>query len=279
MSAPYTPRAGDTVYGHDGAMAIYVSPAQGSGHIVQPLIQDGDGVTEPESYFADGVAIWPSVYPSAPLQKLDAEIAAKAEKLEALRREIAQAEQERHKSLRDQQAVRDRLKTHEALVYLDDFLNAKITHYVVEVDGQLKILDTEAFGKERSFGYSERVLSLVAAVRGGKNALDWSIKIENGYGSREISAFPDEEKARAHAHALITEKMTKAAASLRRDGYLSTAESALRNAQALGMEPLPELLAAIRDCHIKVAQQKAEAARKSLAEAEAVLANMQQVAA
>jgi len=279
MNAPQPVKAGETVYSHIGEMAIYVTQAKGGGHIVQPLIADGDGVTEPESYFPDGVALWPSVYSSAPRQKLDAEIAAKSERLAALRREIAQAELERQKSLRDQQAVRDRLAAHEALVYLDDFLNAKITHYVVDLDGQIQVLDTAAFCQKREFGYSERVLTLTASVRNGQTTLAWRIKNDSGYSSREINAFPDEEKARAFALSLITERMKKVAADLRRDGYVSNADHALTNAKALGIEPLPELVDAINDKALKDAKAKAEAARKSLAEAEVVLGKLQQVAA
>ncbi len=263
----YTPKAGETVYSNNGAMAVYVSQAQGGGHIVQPLIEEGDGVTEPESYYADGVAIWPSVYREAPRQKLEAEIAAQAEKLATLRREVAEAERQRMQATIDQRAVRERLAQHEALLYLDDFLNAKITHYVLELDGQVQVLDSEAFNKQRGLGYSERVLTLIARVSDGKTALRWFIKTPDGVGGREIASYPDEQAARAQAHALVTEKMKEALRQLRQ-GYSYGLDAAMSNAKALGMPVLPELLDLVREPRIKAAQKAAEMARETLATAE-----------
>ena len=84
MSDPYTPKAGDEIYNLHGEIGLYVSRAKGGGHIVQPLFEDGDGVTEPESHYADGVAIWPRVYKEPPQPMLDKAIAEQQARLAAL---------------------------------------------------------------------------------------------------------------------------------------------------------------------------------------------------
>lgn len=270
---PYTPKAGDTVYSIDGGMALYVSTAKGGGYIVQPLIEDGDGVTEPESYYADGVEIWHSVYQEPPQPKMDAEIKAQQQKLAAIKAEIADLDRQRRQSMADQHAVRERLQQHEALRYVDDFLNARITHYVTEVEGVITVMDSKAFNAHRSFSYSERVLTLFASVRHDAKALDWRIKVDNGYsGQREIWFFPDEEKARAQALAMLAEKTARAVATLRRDGQTYEAERVMNNAKSLGVEPSADLLAAYREHQIKVARAAVETAQAQAANAQAKLA-------
>ena len=105
--APTHIKAGDTVYSADGGVAIYVAHARGGGHIVQPLIEDGDGFSEPESHYVDGVEIWPNCHRKPPQPKLDAEIRAQTEKLAALRREIYEAECTKREAQRDGAALLD----------------------------------------------------------------------------------------------------------------------------------------------------------------------------
>lgn len=119
-------QAGDTVYSIDGAMALYVSTAKGGGYIVQPLIEDGDGYSEPAGLYADGVEIWPTVYTSPPQPKLESEIAAQQERLTALRGEVADLERQKREAARDQRDVAERLKQHAALKYIDDMIAGRM---------------------------------------------------------------------------------------------------------------------------------------------------------
>lgn len=269
----YTPKAGDEVYSSAGELGLYVSLANGGGHIVQPMIEDGDDVNEPASHYVDGVALWPNVYRQPPRPMLDDAIAQQQQKLAALRREVAEAEAQKFLALSDQRAVMERLKQHKELQYVDDFLNATITHYVVEVDSRVRVMDSLAFSQERSFGYSERLLTLAARVDNNCKSLKWIVKTDGVYsGQREIYAFPGAEPAMEKARELVTLKMKKAAADVA-SGYGYGADNALADAMAIGMEPLPELVQALRDRGIREAQEQlkkateqAQAANQRLAE-------------
>lgn len=130
MSTKHTPQAGDTVYNAEGEIALYVSTAMGGGYIVQPMIEDGDGVTEPEGYYADGVALWPRVYKEPPQPMLDQAIAEQQARLALLRGEVRQLEQQKREAERDQSALKERLAMHQALaqVFPDVRANAIEIH-------------------------------------------------------------------------------------------------------------------------------------------------------
>ena len=261
MSQEFT--KGQTVYGTDGRSAIYVARVD-DGHIVQPLYEDGGGMDEPPFFYAEGADLWPTAHANPPREVLHAEIATLERRIAALRQEAQELQRAQHEAARTQREVMERLKQHEALRYLDDFLNAQITHYVTDVEGQTVVMDSKAFNESRTFGYSERVLALFARTREGKTALEWQIKAPNDLGAREIWAFPDEDKARAQAALVMTEKMQAALRDLKQ-GHAWKLDSVLKNAAALRVEPLPELMAAKREHEIR----EATAAHTKAAEAAA----------
>ena len=264
---------GQTVYNVDGRQAIYVTRVDG-GHIVQPLYEDGDGVTEPGSYYAEGVDLWTAVHATAPREKLQADIAMATKKLAALRHEISEAEMQRLQSQRGQREVIERLKQHEALCYLDEFLNAQITHYVLQDEGQWVVMDSAAFNATRSVGYSERVLSLYARVNSKGTALSWQVK-HSDIGGREIFAFPDANKAVAKLQEIVTAQMQEVVSTLRRGGTVYNDASLIKHVLALGMQPLPELVELLRARDTKAAQEALKAAQDAAAKAQQKLAALE----
>ncbi len=265
------------VYSADGRAGMYVAEVVG-GHAVQPLFEDGDGVTEPAMHYAEGIEVWPSVHAEPPRALLDAAIAAQRAALAKLQAEVAEMERAKREAMRDRSEVLARLQQHEQLRYLDNFLNATITHYVAQVEGQWVVMDTAAFCQVRSLSYSERVLTLWARVSEKGRALHWMVKTANDY-SQDVFAFPDEQQATAKAAELVGIKLKGLQAEAQRGNWPWDADNALKNARALGVEPPAELVQALRE----VRRHQAEALlKKATAEAETAqqaLAELQQPAA
>jgi hypothetical protein len=257
------------VYSADGRAGMYVAEVVG-GHAVQPLFEDGDGVTEPATHYAEGIEVWPSVHAEPPRALLDAAIAERRAALAKLQAEVADLERSKREAMRDRSEVLARLAQHEELRYLDNFLNATITHYVMQIDGEWVVLDTAAFCQARSLSYSERVLTLTARVTEKGKALHWMVKTSSDY-PREIFAFPDEQQAKEKACGQVSNELKRMHTELLRGNQPWNADSALKNASALGMEPPAELLQALRELHRKQAQALLDKAQQDAAIARAAL--------
>jgi len=180
----YIPKAGDTVYSTSGEMALYVSTAKGGGYIVQPLFQDGDGVTEPECQYADGVSIWTSVHKDPPQQMLDSKIAEQEARLALLRGEVRAIEKQKRDLEADQRDMKDRFAPHEQLTWIDDLLAGRFTHYVVrEGDSSdfWTVKTAEDFRKDR--GGSQVRLQLWVSTHERGDSFAWKV-IQGSAGDR-----------------------------------------------------------------------------------------------
>lgn len=272
----YIPKAGDTVYSHDGAMALYVSTAKGGGYIVQPLIEDGDGISEPEGHYADGVEIWHSVYPEPPQPKLAAEIAAQVEELAALRREVADLERQKYEATRDGAALKERLAMHQALAVLDDLLSGKVTHYVIDSsehnNGQWQVIPAADAHKLRTH-YSMVGLRLWANLNHstGRGGVQWkfSPQAETSRDERNAYAFTSEEAARAKVVELVTAEIATLASHGSNSYWL---RNRIQWARSQGVEPPAEAVAKMASLERQEAEAAAAKAREALAKAEATLA-------
>lgn len=268
--------SGDRVYNAGGRAALYVTEVSGA-HVVQPLIEAGDGDDGPLWEDVDGVALWPEVYREPPRQKLDDEIAKVRAQLIELRSEVGTLSAQKREAQRDMADVLERLKQYEALRYLDQFLHAEITHYVSEVEGQIVVQDAKAFNEATGLSYHERVLSLWAQVRDRSKTLQWKIKAD--FGERDIWAFPDAEKAHVKAAEIVAARMRDELNILRRGGTSFRCDAVLKNARSLGVEPLPELVEIQRSNQLKSAQAAVENARNTFDKAQATLAALSAPAA
>ncbi len=269
-----TPKAGDTVYNADGEMALYVTTAKGGGHIVQPLIEDGDGVTEPECQYADGVAIWPRVYTEPPQPMLDAAIAEQQAKLALLRGEVRALEQKKREAERDQSALKERLSAHQALARLDDLLSGRVTHYVIDKSENSNqnwvVVSADEFFKLRTH-YSTVSLTLHTTLHSTtKGGVHWkfSANPERDAG-REAFAFMSEAEARAKVAELVH-------ASLIESARHSTSSYWLRQriqwADVQGVSVPDEVRAKLNEIDRREAEAAHQKAVNDLAKAEAALA-------
>lgn len=114
----------DTVYSIHGQEGSYVASCSG-GHVVQPVYQDEDS----EPHF-DEPQTWREVFRKPPTEKLEHDVAALEAKLALRRKELDEVREQRNQFEREEDARRQRIKQHEQLAALDDYLAGRITHYV-----------------------------------------------------------------------------------------------------------------------------------------------------
>lgn len=176
------------VYSADGRAGMYVAEVVG-GHAVQPLFEDGDGVTEPAMHYAEGIEVWPSVHAEPPRALLDAAIAAQRAALAKLQAEVAEMERAKREAMRSQNEVKERLKQHTALRYIDDHLAGKFTLFVRFTDyGVPTIEDAQtclANDDRRDKGL--KLLSLFGDTKGD---LQWRINRYSDGSGNWAEAFP-----------------------------------------------------------------------------------------
>jgi hypothetical protein len=284
MSPSYVPKAGDTVYNVEGEMAFYVSTAKGGGYIVQPLIEDGDGVSEPEGHYADGVAIWPRVYKEAPQPMLDQAIAEQHARLALLRGEVRAMEQQKREAERDQTAMKERLAMHQALVRLDDLLSGRVTHYVVDrSDNSNKnwvVVPAEEFFKLRTH-YSTVAMTLHCSLHSGsRSVVQWKFSANpDRDAGRDAFAFMSEAEAREKVAELVHASLREAASHSNNSYWL---RQRIQWADTQGVAVPDEVRLKLSQLERVEAEAERERARKALESAEAALANLapsQQVAA
>lgn len=275
MSNEFT--EGQTVYNADGEMALYVSTAKGGGYIVQPLIEDGDGVTEPECQYADGVAIWPRVYKAAPRPMLDAEIAEQQARLAMLRGEIRALERQKYEFEAENRGMKERFQLHSQLTWIDDLMTGRFTHYLVKESDYSdfwNVKTAEDFRKDRN--HSQVRLKLWVSVHERGESFTWKLSpCSSGdrYEDKEYTFLPFKSEAEAIAKrnefwlAVLAERMKD---------HANAGPSRLREVVArltnAGVQVPAAALENLRERELRDAQEAAEKARAAAAAAEHRLA-------
>jgi len=120
---------GQTVYNALGEKAEFIAH-HGDGVIVNVAHALTESEEDFEVNFDEAVAYWPRCFAEPPravldeqMTRLSAEIAEKTAKLKAIEARVDEIDREMHDR-------RERLKQHDALAVVDDFLDGKITHFV-----------------------------------------------------------------------------------------------------------------------------------------------------
>lgn len=275
----YTPKAGDTVYNVEGEMGLYVSTAKGGGYIVQPLIEDGDGYSEPRGEYVDGVAIWPRVYREPPQPMLDKAIAEQQAKLAAVRQEVRAAEQQKRTMEAEQRAMKERLALHQQLTWIDDLLAGRFTHYVVKESdyGDFWIVKTaEDFRKDRN--HSQVRMQLWVSIHERGESFAWKV-IQGSAGDRfddksyGVIPFKSEAEAIAKRNELLLEILAARVAAHYNNGSHALRQAVQRCITA-GVEVPADVLENLRQRELREAQAEAQKARLAAAAAEQKLATL-----
>ncbi len=277
------------VFDRAGRQAKYVALI-GQYHIVRPGITiysaDPD-IGEDISY--EGVDEWHEVFLKPPVEKLNEEVAALEAKVQERRAKIYQLDKEVNLIEGEMTARKGRIKQHEQLALLDDYLADKITHFVIKDmgwgSGYLRAITILPFAdaiKLEDKSWNDRLgLKLLTLYGNSKGDLTWQLSsYSNGSGRERDEVIPctSLEQARAIATKLYEEQLAGWRASLA-DPEAKThwwgPSNLLAHAKSLDL-PIPQdAVEAIHHSAIERATKELEAARKAVLIAEADLSAAQ----
>lgn len=261
---------GDTVYSLHGQAGRFIASCA-QGYVVEPIYESED---EPD-YF-DSPQTWREVFKKPPTEKLDHEVAALEAKLKLRQQELNAMREQRTQFEREEAARKDRLKQHEQLAALDDYLAGRITHFVV----------TGGYESPRIITYEEAIVT-TDEDRGRKNLrllglfgdpqrnLRWRVMwYSDGSGSTKYEVFPctSLEQATARLTAFINSGWDE----IRREGRYHLITQTVKTARGLGLAVPPDMAERAeriaKEAHEKALTSRREEvarAKKHLAEAEA----------
>lgn len=231
------------------------------GRKVIELAYDDDG----EIGFTGELAIVPRVFDNPPtevLHKAVADLEAREKKLResinALQTECLDAERAHKERIA-------KLKQYEPLKFIEEFLDGKLTHYVIVHRYNEEIIristPAEEIDTENRWDKKQKLLSLFGTP--SSRDLSWWLESERVY------PFTSLEAAQAKAAALLAEVFKLVRAQPYR------AERVIESARAMNMPVPDDILQIVQEQRRKAAQSSVEEARKKLAEAEKALAAAQ----
>lgn len=268
MACEFEP--GDTVYSRDGQKAQFVTPHNGA-FIVQLFYSVDDDDPDGESYPTQ-VAAWDQVYEKPPREVYDAETVQARERLAALHRDIDEVHRQQAMASRERQAVLQRLTEFEALRYLDDLLNAKITHYVTTVEGRWVVLDSEAYRKEKPGGSNTMGLRLIVNTWesgvGVEKRLRWICTGNDTSSGSDVMPFPSQELALTKVREIIAKGLLEQVQQVL-NGYTYDVDKLLKSAKEYGVPVPAKLTEAMQQRELAKAEAELKAATTALENAQA----------
>lgn len=216
---------GDTVYTEHGAVCEYVAKVDGK-HIVMPMYEypDGGGFTgEP---FSTSIVFDTDEAPKTRLSKqldnLDAKLRAKREQLVAMESKATQLQREHN-------ATVAKLKEHAVLKNIEDFLEGRITHFLVTTDRGAKVstlaeeleYQEDRYDRHKCF----RLLSLYGDSKGD---ISWNVGgYRDGSGNRvQVTPFCDVREAYAARDEYLRSQLNAATETF---SQTRTPDAVLRN--------------------------------------------------
>lgn len=271
---------GTIVYNREGHEGRYVTTLPNGGHVVRPAVifhhADPD-IGEDIDY--RGIAEWPEVYAKPPVAKLNAEVSELNKRIETQRKvlETIRAEQRTEEQLIA--ARRERLKQHQQLAQLDDYLAGKITHFVVlehnydrnRLYGVRIDSFKDALSKDKRWGRDG--MKLLSLFGDSKGDLTWHINdyaYDSGNSKETVIPCSSWEQAHTKAREIYERKL----ADWRKDPAAHgvwTPHGLVKHAEKLGL-PIPQDAVAANEADKLVeANEKVAEAHERLAKAEAEL--------
>lgn len=167
-------KEGDTVYDIDGNENILLFAIPGGGFVVEPVYEGPGKPWRGDACFTDRVFIDP------PIRRAHAESAAAEAKLAEVQRQLRDATRKLNDVVESYENRVSRLsKRDAALKRIDDFLDGKITHFVVVNWSELTILPIEEMVSE-GYCHEPKLLTLF----GKTGSLEWRLNdYSDGSGS------------------------------------------------------------------------------------------------
>lgn len=234
-----TYQPGQRVFTTNGQEGKFISEVNGK-FAVYPVELWGD-----EEHLGE-MTIWDRICEEPPTEKLHQEVTDLEKKMQDLRDQICALQKSRREEEALIEARMERFKTHETLQILEDFLDGKVTHYVVfpeYASDSVSIVEI----KNTKGEYSERLklVSLSGAYEGWEKKLTFRLHsyADGGGGSKPMIPCRSYEEALEKVAAYYEAQWEKARAyPIREDlgcRYMSYEKMVIPHAEALGL-PIPE---------------------------------------
>lgn len=243
---------GDIVYSQHGQEAVYVAPAQSSGHIVEPVLETEYG----EPAYSDP-EVWQQVFLKPPKPKFDAETARLDAMIDEKRKVLRGIESEAREAEQNRIAAIQRLRQHPDLTGLDLWLQGKITHIVSLEYYSVRIGTVEETLREDGRDKELRLLSLRADPKASRFWVGYSA-YSDGSGSQTRCLLATSLK---HAQQLAAEHVENEIKKSPSNDHSSLVMSAHKQGVAV---PADRLEAASQKAS-KAHTEKVERARQELA--------------
>lgn len=257
--------AGDMVYSINGNAGNYVARVH-NGHLVEPIYDDEES-GEPRF---DKPRVWPEVFTKPPVERVHAEVAEAEKKLEAVRAELTQMREQRAAFEREERARQERIKQHEQLAALDDYLAGRITHFVVTSQyAPPSIITFEEAIVTTDEDRGSKKLRLLGLFGDPKRNLRWKVMwYSDGSGSEKHEVFPCTSLEQATAR--LTELVNNGWGYVRGEGRIHLIVGTVKLARDMGLS-VPQDIAEAADRitqegYLKAVKSRREAAEKALRE-------------
>jgi hypothetical protein len=218
--------------------AVLVKAKTDAGYVVEMGHEDEEG----NEYF-EGLKVVSKVFDAPPREKLDATIRQLLEQEKSLRDSVADLRAEKSSLESEHRKRLDYLKQFEQLRLVEDFLEGRLTHFViagpyedcVSIETREEALKTD--DESRRWKHELRVLALFGSH---ENTLQWKLShYSDGSGhGYEVYPFTSLEAAQAKAIELIDAKWAKHRA---KTGYMHGFDRTVASAKKLGFEVPPDL--------------------------------------
>ena len=229
---------------------------------------------EGEEYVVDGpLRLVDEVLEAPPVERLDAEIKEKREVLARINDALCEAKKSLQAAESEHKARLKKLQQHEALKRIDEWMEAKITHYAVIGGSILSISDGKLSREDAHYDpethrtYDTALLTLYGMSNG---CLSWRLSSYSSGGGQEKTVYPcgSLEEARTKLQEYLdarwpSEKVPYRLADL------------FRSAKALGLRIDAEFEGRVLENEIASARSVAAAKRRELDEAEKALAALE----
>jgi hypothetical protein len=264
-----------TVYTADGRAVRVITNLPDGRKVVEHAVEDGDD----DLYFTGQTEIVGRVFDDPPREAFHKDILKLEERQKQLRDQIHVMSTQIADAERAHTQRMTKLQKYEQLQLVEDFLDGKITHYVIVRDSyysdgtqiQISTPQAEVCGDERP-SYQNKLKLLALYGNQNDRTLEWLLHYySDGSGSSRQLVYPftSLEAAQAKATAL----MVKAFDVVRKKPQF--ADYAIASARALNMAVPADILEIQQTKQMKSLQSYVDEARKKLAEAEKALAAAQ----
>lgn len=261
----------------ESGQVVELVAATEDGYIVRPLLRRGDDDEESEPFYGAPQHA-ARIYAEPPVEMRDAKVVELDSRIEIKRAELDAIRQDIHQATAERQAILSRLKQHAALKYIDDFIEGRITHFVVVTSESVLVEDAATTLKEdpeRSYSTEIKLLTLYGNTKGD---LQWRLNTyRDGSGSnREVYPCMSEAEGDELARKVVAGQIASEAESKKLTYF---APHYIKSADRLGI-PVPEALRArVRADRVATAQHNVDRLRKELSTAETNLASIPPLAA